>query len=244
MKKTNLLINLLGKITLHKINRKTHLFLLCVFISSCGSLKYDKIRYSKTLSTIKEINDYENLITFKEKFPSEEYSDFLLPKTEINNDSIIKKVEECDIILLRSGEEILAKVIEIGIKEIKYKKCNSNQAPIISIQKNDVFMIKYANGSKDIFKIEKKENETPFKNQNTNNNANNKKDQPVKVNGLAITSLVLGLLGIIPLAGFIFGVISISQINNNPDKYTGKGLAIAGIILSIIWILLILIILL
>ena len=58
----------------------------------------------------------------------------------------------------------------------------------------------------------------------------------VKTSGMAIASLVLGILGISLLA-IIFGIIAISQINKSNGLLTGKGMAIAGIILGIISII-------
>jgi hypothetical protein len=66
-----------------------------------------------------------------------------------------------------------------------------------------------------------------------------------KNNGMAITSLVFGLLSfflgwlcclgpLFSLLGVIFGFVGISQINKNPNVQTGKGMAISGIILSVI----------
>ncbi len=61
-------------------------------------------------------------------------------------------------------------------------------------------------------------------------------NQPKKTNTLAIVSLVLGIMaffcfGITALFGVICGVIALNQINRD-DKYEGKGIAIAGTILS------------
>lgn len=58
-------------------------------------------------------------------------------------------------------------------------------------------------------------------------------------NGMAITGLIFGILGlfccgpIFSTLGLVFSVIGLSQINQNPMKYTGKGIAIAGIVLSL-----------
>jgi uncharacterized membrane protein YvbJ len=60
--------------------------------------------------------------------------------------------------------------------------------------------------------------------------------QPVavaKTSGMAIASLILGILGASLLA-IIFGIIAISQINKSNGLVTGKGMAIAGIILGVI----------
>lgn len=61
-----------------------------------------------------------------------------------------------------------------------------------------------------------------------------------KPSGMAITSLVLGIVGV-PLFCFVlpsllavvFGAIGIRQCNKNP-VYSGKGMAIAGLILGVL----------
>ena len=56
-----------------------------------------------------------------------------------------------DIITKKNGDEIKAKVSEIGPTEIKYKQFDDHEGPTIAIPKTDVFMIKYENGTKDVF---------------------------------------------------------------------------------------------
>ena len=56
-----------------------------------------------------------------------------------------------DNIILRTGEEIKAKVQEVGLADIKYKKTDNPTGPLYTILKSDVFMIKYENGTKDVF---------------------------------------------------------------------------------------------
>lgn len=58
-----------------------------------------------------------------------------------------------DIIINRNGDEIKAKVLEITPNEVKYKKHDYLTGPTITIVKQEVFMIKYANGTKDVFKL-------------------------------------------------------------------------------------------
>ncbi len=53
-----------------------------------------------------------------------------------------------------------------------------------------------------------------------------------RVSGMAIGSLVLGLLGCTSPVGLILGIVAILQINNDPDRVTGKGYAIAGVVVS------------
>lgn len=50
------------------------------------------------------------------------------------------------------------------------------------------------------------------------------------VNGLAIASLVLGILCFVPGLGLVLGAVGLSQINRRGER--GRGMAIAGIVLS------------
>jgi hypothetical protein len=68
----------------------------------------------------------------------------------------------------------------------------------------------------------------------------------IKTSGLAIASLVLGILGIIccvfgflaDIPGLILGIIALKKIKAQPQLLGGKGLAIAGVVLSVIGIVL------
>ncbi len=61
-----------------------------------------------------------------------------------------------DIITKKSSEDIQAKVLEITTTEIKYKKFDDSNGPTVTILKSDVLMVRYQNGTKDIFNEEKK----------------------------------------------------------------------------------------
>ena len=56
-----------------------------------------------------------------------------------------------DIITLLNGEDIYAIVQEIGDIYVKYKRIDNPNGPNHTIKKSDIFMIMYANGSKDVF---------------------------------------------------------------------------------------------
>ena len=65
-------------------------------------------------------------------------------------------VSDYDLIVKENGDELKnVKVLEITLTEIKYKRASNMDGPLYSIAKSDVFMIKYANGEKDVFEIEK-----------------------------------------------------------------------------------------
>ena len=66
---------------------------------------------------------------------------FLLPIFTLAQDNIV----------LKNGEDINAKILEINESVIKYKKYDNQEGPIYTILKNEIFFIKYPNGDKDIF---------------------------------------------------------------------------------------------
>ena len=76
-----------------------------------------------------------------------------------------------DTLLMKSGENILVKVIEVsnvrlkqkntfkgyievGTAEVKYKKLDNLNGPVFSMLKSDLLMIKYQNGTSDDFSKE------------------------------------------------------------------------------------------
>lgn len=56
-----------------------------------------------------------------------------------------------DVIVLKDGSTILSKILEVGTKEIRYKKYSNQDGPLYSISKTDVLSINYQNGEKDLF---------------------------------------------------------------------------------------------
>jgi hypothetical protein len=55
-----------------------------------------------------------------------------------------------DNIVLRNGDEIPAKVLEVNQTDLRYRKAANPDGPIYTAPLRDVFFIKYANGTKDI----------------------------------------------------------------------------------------------
>lgn len=60
-------------------------------------------------------------------------------------------VKAQDVIVLNNAEEIEAKVLSVTPDEITYKNWSNMDGPQYTIRRRDVFYIKYANGSKDVF---------------------------------------------------------------------------------------------
>ncbi|MEI7846387.1 MAG: DUF4190 domain-containing protein [Chloroflexota bacterium] len=70
----------------------------------------------------------------------------------------------------------------------------------------------------------------------TGNSLRVKQQQPPEKSSLAVVSLILGILALIPICGIvglILGIIALNKINNSRGQITGQGMAIAGISLSI-----------
>lgn len=136
----------------------------------------------------------------------------------------------CDQITLKNGDEVSAKVLEITPTEIKYQKCGVTDGPLYIVKKTDVFMIKYANGSKEVFKV----GGTEPKNINNNNGTNTTKDKytgPRKMHPLAVLAFISAIFGIYPLTGLasigaiIFANIALKEIKQKPNQYKGEMLA-------------------
>jgi len=67
---------------------------------------------------------------------------------------------------------------------------------------------------------------------------------PAKMSGMAVTSLVLGILGmftcgITALVGLILGIIAMVKVKNSGGRLGGNGIALAGVIVSGIFLLMI-----
>jgi hypothetical protein len=232
--------------------------LLCVVSCSVQKRKYQKGFYvstnkhktelaKKVSATSKKEIESDNLTiktryieTFEAKTINLSTSVENKPITILNSNSVGKRLTGdslCDQITFRNGDEAKVKVLEITTTEIKYKKCNMPDGPLYIVKKSDVFMIKYPNGTKEVFKSEPVYNSVP--NQQQENPQKTYKG-PKKTNPYAIASFILGILGIWPLTGLgsvlaiIFGGLAISQIKGNPERYEGESLAKAGRVLGII----------
>jgi hypothetical protein len=59
-----------------------------------------------------------------------------------------------DLIIMKNGDEVNGKIQEVGTTEIKYKKSAMPDGPMYTVLKSEVFMIKYENGTKEVFKTE------------------------------------------------------------------------------------------
>jgi len=97
-----------------------------------------------------------------------------------------------DTIFTRSGEVIPAKVYEITPTEIKYKKPSNPDGPMYVTSKENVTLIEYKNGSKDVFQqtaVDDVYNNSNQGNQNQDNTVSRQRSVNVVV---APPSIVIG----------------------------------------------------
>ena len=144
-----------------------------------------------------------------------------------------------DKIVFLDGEEVLCKVLEVGTKNIVYKTCDNLQGPKISRSKEKVFMVKYQNGSTEVFEHQKV---TPVALVKPVELGTQKK----KMNGLSLAAFIVSLfswtLVLAPVA-FVMGIVGLMEIKKDSERLKGKGFAKAAIIISSIVIFLMLLVL-
>jgi hypothetical protein len=134
----------------------------------------------------------------------------------------------CDTIVLKNGDIVQARVAEIGQREIRYRKCEDAEGPVIVIGISEVFMIKYPNGTRDYFNFEK--SSAPAETGTV----------PKKTEGMAVAGFIGSLAGLfiagIPLGimAMVFGFVSLGKMNRHPERYKGRGFAVAGIIIGMV----------
>jgi hypothetical protein len=153
----------------------------------------------------------------------------VMPREGIRNPVYVSEEtvqQACDTIVLRNGDILQGKVVEIGEREIRYKNCENIQGPVLVLSLSEVFMIKYPNGTRDYFTTERSQ-------------ASPRVDAlPKKTHGLALSGFIGSLVGLfvlgIPLGimAVVFGSVSIGSIDKHPERYKGRGLAIASIIIG------------
>src|SRR5204862_1564342 len=110
-----------------------------------------------------------------------------------------KGEDSCDVLLFKDGSEIRAKVLEISPNEVKYKRCDNPDGPSYVSRKADLFMIKYANGSREVLKAAEPEKPTPTYNYQSYKKKNKRVTHPSAPWALVfgVLSMVVGYVGII-----------------------------------------------
>lgn len=103
-----------------------------------------------------------------------------------------------DMITKKTSEDIKAKILEVTTTEIKYKKFENQTGPTFSILKSDVLMVRYENGSKDVF-TNVQSGSSDMVEKATQDAINNYKGQNSGAGWTATTSILTSpVLGLIP----------------------------------------------
>lgn len=187
------------------------------------TVKQEKI----TWTPIQARNDDKSLLVSAQKIESS-----ILKRKEFKLLSL--NPDSCgDLIVMLNGDERIGKIIEINPKLIKYKNCNSIHDTSETMNIEEVFMVKYMNGTNEVFNKE----ELNIKPEITNKQVNTetKKVIPKKYNKFAIASFATSILAftlILSPIPFVLGFIGINQINKNPEKYKGTFMANFGLTLG------------
>ena len=107
-----------------------------------------------------------------------------------------------DTLTMRSGENLIVKVIEVGSSEVKYKKVENLNGPVFATLKSDIYLIRYENGTKDdLSGVAKIINAQDMYTQGYNDAIKYYKSYKVAGNSILLTSSL-------PIYGFIFGSTS------------------------------------
>lgn len=150
---------------------------------------------------------------------------------------------QCDQIVLRNGDVVEAKVKEVGVNEIRYKKCDRPDGPDYTISKRDVLSIKYSNGEVERFSTgSSSSNTNSSRGSSAYNSPTSPQNDGPRTDPFAIVAIAAGGLAIFTGLGslllgataVVFGALSLSRIRKEPNRFKGKGLAMAGMIIGIV----------
>ena len=148
----------------------------------------------------------------------------------------------CDQIVLRNGDVVEAKVKEVGVNEIRYKKCDRQDGPDYTISKRDVLSIKYSNGEVERFSASSTQsNNSSSGSRQSYNSPTNSQNGP-RTDPFAIVAIATGAVAVLTGYGafllgavaIVFGALSLTRIRKEPGRFKGRGLAIAGMVAGLV----------
>jgi len=136
---------------------------------------------------------------------------------------------DCDLIILRNGQEIQAKVLEVGQKEVKYKNCDNQYGPTFTKSNSDIFMIKYPNGTSTVMEEEKSNSSIVSVNVNTNSDQNSA-NQNSSGKGLTVAVVLWFLLGILGIHRMYLGYVGLGILYLFTGGLCGIGWIVDGLL--------------
>ena len=196
--------------------------------------------------TYKQPKNGEKLLTSMEAIPIATKSTVNYLSTNINSDSVE--------IITKNGQKYIGTITKSDYSGY-FIKINNNREIYLSNQEIKIITfldnIKTENISIDSSKIIQNtklevQNEDDFYNNETSNNPTEETHQGIKkTEPMSLLSFIFGLLGFAPLpvigglgwiAALILSKAGRKKIDKNPEKYKGRGFAVAGQVLGLIGI--------
>ena len=123
-----------------------------------------------------------------------------------------------DSLVMKSGEVIQAKVIEINTEEVKYKKFDNLTGPLYSILKSELSIIKYENGTREDFSALISTID-PL----SNMYINGRRDATEHYSNYRVAGTATFLTTSIPIYGFLFGIPPAVICASTPPAYENLG---------------------
>lgn len=158
-------------------------------------------------------------------------------------------VGDCDELIKKDGTIIQAKISEIGITEIKYKKCDNAEGPTYVVSKSDIFMVKFANGNTEFITTEEKEEYVNYEpvDDSYAQAPVTKKGEPNALISFILSCIAIVSLVAVPISAIAFSIgslvmsiIALSRQNKYKERYKSPGFALPAIIISGVSIVLVL----
>lgn len=128
-----------------------------------------------------------------------------------------------DVIFLKNGESVVAKISEITETEIKYKRCDYLTGPDFILKKSKVALIQFSNGVKETVDVPEEIKQPVYV--NTQQSPQYVQSQQ-ETNSAGVTAFVCAIAGIFLILPYLiaipFGIVSLQQFNKYPGKYKDK----------------------
>ncbi|MCC6371401.1 MAG: DUF4190 domain-containing protein [Bacteroidia bacterium] len=134
--------------------------------------------------------------------------------------------DSCDLLVFKDGTEKAVKILEVSNDVIKYKRCDMPDGPLYSTYKSELFMAKYRNGVREVFKSDPNTKSVTVTASKGKGNGGGQ-----ELNTKALLSFIFGIIGLFfgfGIAAILLGNSAIEEIDAEPNRYNGRILAVIG----------------
>jgi hypothetical protein len=195
----------------------------------------DKLEKKETIAAVSKKEKVSEKAIIKEDAVKPYESENEIVATQLN-EPIVKKRgvykldEPCgDLIKLKNGETVNAKVIEITDDVIKYRRCDNLTGPLISVSKENVFSIKYSNGNEEIIKSN---SQVKTNKPQSKSSSGGKKTHPLAIVTIALAGASVFIFPLFAIAALCVAPSALRKIRAEPNIYEGEDLVRIGKIIS------------